>query len=98
MVEGLDRVQGHAELADEGLDQEGIGDDAALIGGQRRGALAGLEALLDDVGVADVVRPETALQGRAARELCGLESWPWGEKIAEDGRVFVVKPLQDMRK
>ena len=56
MVEVLDRVQGHAELADEGLDQEGIGDDDALIGGQRHGALDGLEALIDDVGVADVVR------------------------------------------
>jgi hypothetical protein len=98
VVEVLDRLQGHAELADEGLDQEGIGDDDALIDGQRRGALDGLEALIDDVGVADVMRPEKALQGSAARELCGLERWPLGEKIAEDGRVFVVKPLQDMRK
>ena len=97
-VEGRDRVQGRAELADEGLDQEGIGDDDALIGGQRRGALDGLDALIDDVGVAHVVRPEKALQGSAARELCGLEGWPLGENIAEDGRVFVVKPLQDMRK
>ncbi len=98
VVEVLDRLQGHAELGDEGLDQEGMGDDDTRIGGQRRGALDGLDALLDDVGVADVVRPEKALQGSAACELCGLESWPLGEKIAEDGRVFVVKPWQDMRK
>ena len=98
MVEGLERAQGHAEPADEGLDQEGIGGDGALIGGQQRGALDGLDALIDDVGVAHVVRPEKALQGSAARELCGLEGWPLGENIADDGRVFVVKPLQDMRK
>ncbi len=98
VVEVRDGLQGHAELADEGLGQEGIGGDDALIGGQRRSALDGLDALIDDVGVADMVRPEEALQGGAARELCGLEGWPLGEKIAEDGRVFVVKPLQDMRK
>jgi hypothetical protein len=95
-VDVRDRVQGHAQLADEGLDQEGMGDADALIGGQRRGALDGVDALIDDVGIADVVRPEKALQGRAARELGGLERWPWGEKIAEDGRVVVVKPWQDM--
>ena len=97
VVEGRDRVQDHAELGDEGLDQEGSGDDDTLIRGQRCGALDGVEALIDDVGVASVMSMEKTLQGGAACELCCLEGWPLGENIAEDGGVFVVKPLQDMR-
>lgn len=98
VVEGLDGVQGDAERGGEGLDQEGIGDDDTLIGGQWRSVLDGLEALLDDIGVAGVMRSEKALQGGAAREWCGLKRGPWGEKIAEESGVFVVNPLQDMRK
>jgi hypothetical protein len=96
-VDVLARVHGPAELAAEGLGQERLGDADALRGGQRRGALDGLAALSDAVGVADVRRPETALQGSAAREWCGLERWPWGEHSAAAGRVFVVNPVQDMR-
>ena len=38
----LDSLQGDAEWADEGLDQEGIGSDDALIGGQGGGARDGV--------------------------------------------------------
>jgi hypothetical protein len=97
VVEVRHRLRDHAELGDEGLDQEDIGDDDTRIHGQRCGALDRLDALIDDVGIAYVMSPEKALQGGAACELCGLEGWPLGENIAEDGGVFVVKPLQDMR-
>jgi hypothetical protein len=63
LVAGLERVHGHAARADEGLDQQGMGDDDARIGGQRRGALEGVEALSDDGGVADVVRPGEVAMG-----------------------------------
>jgi hypothetical protein len=43
VVEVRDRLQDHAELGDEGLDQEGIGDDDTLIRGQRCGALDSLD-------------------------------------------------------
>jgi hypothetical protein len=41
---------------------------------------------------------EKALQGGASRKLHGLEGRPWGEEVAEDGGVFVVEPLQGVRK
>jgi hypothetical protein len=61
LVEGLDRVQGHAALGDEGLDHEGIGRDDALIGGQWGRALNGMYALVDDIGVAYVMVTKEAL-------------------------------------
>jgi hypothetical protein len=91
-VNVVDRLQGHAKLGDEGL-----GSDDALIGGQRCGALDGLDALVDDVGVTHVMGAEKALEHGAPRKLGGLEGWPLREDVAEDGGVFVVKPLQDVR-
>jgi hypothetical protein len=40
---------------------------------------------------------KTPLQGRAACELGGFESRPWGENVAEQQGVFVPKPWQDVR-
>ena len=96
-VEVVDGLQGDAELADKGLNQESSGRDAPRIGGQGCGALDGLEALVHDVGVAHMMGAEEALEGRAARELNGFEGRPWGEEVAEDGGVFVVEPLEDRR-
>jgi hypothetical protein len=87
----------HPELGHKGLDQEGIGGDEAVIGGQRRRALDGVEALGDDLSVAHVMVAEEAFQGRASRQLYGLEGRPWGEAVAEDGGIFVVEPLPHMR-
>ena len=49
VVEGLDRVQGDTELADEGLHEQRMGGDDALIGGQRGGRLDGVDALGNNV-------------------------------------------------
>ena len=92
-----DGWQGHAELSDEGLDQAGMGSADACSGGQGCGALEGLHALVDDVGVTHVMGVETALERGAPRELCGLEGGPVGEDIAEDGGVVVVEPWEDVR-
>jgi hypothetical protein len=98
VVEVCHGVQGHSELGDEGLNQEGMRDGRyTLSGGQRCGTLAGLDARVDDVAVAHVMGAEEALQGRAARELGSFQGWPWGEKGAEQQGVFVLKPLQDVR-
>ena len=45
MVEVLDRVSGDTELADEGLHEQRMGGDDALIGGQGGGSLDGVDAL-----------------------------------------------------
>src|SRR5262245_26178811 len=48
-VEVSNGLQGDAELGHQRLDQQGIGGDDALIGGQRRGSLDGVAALCDHV-------------------------------------------------
>jgi hypothetical protein len=97
VVDVRDRWQAHAELGAAGLAQAGLRDDDTLSRGQRCGALAGVEAVSDDVGVASVMSLEKTLQGGAACAWCGCEGWPLGEKLAEDGGVVVVKSWQDMR-
>ncbi len=96
VVEGLDRVQGHTQLGDAGLDEEGIGGDDALLGGQWGGALDGMDALVDDIGVAQVMGAEEALKGGTTRELHGFEGGPLGEEVAKNGGVVIVEPLEDM--
>jgi hypothetical protein len=88
--------QGDAELADQGLNQEGSGRDAPRLGGPGCGALDGLEALGHDVGGAPMMGGEEARAGSAARERHGFEGRPWGEEVAEAGGVCVVEPLADM--
>ena len=50
-----------------------------------------LDALGDDAGLHMVLAKE-ALQGGAACQMDRFEGWPLGEKVAEDGRVFVREP------
>ena len=82
-VEVGNGVQGDAELGDQGLHQEGIGGDDAVIRGQRHSALDGLNAGRDDVGRAHVVGPEKAFQGGATCELRGFEGRPATEEVAQ---------------
>ncbi len=95
-VEVGNGLQGHAELGDKGLHQEGIGGDHAFIRGQRHSVLDGLNAGRDDVGRAHVVGMEKALQGGATRELYGFQGRPAAEEVAKDRRIFFLKPLQDV--
>ena len=69
VVEGLESVQGDTELADEGLDDQGMGGDDARIAGHRRGRFDGLETLGDDVSRAHVVVAEEGLKERAPGEV-----------------------------
>jgi len=87
-----------AELGDEGLHQEHMGGDDAVISGERHGTLDGLEAGVADVNRAHVVDPEEPFQGGAARALRGLKGRPAAEDVAQDRRIFLGKPLQDLWK
>jgi hypothetical protein len=97
MVEVCDRLQDDPELGDESLHQEGMRGDDALISRQWSRALDGLDALVDDVGIAHVVGAEEVLQGGAACKLGGFEGRPLGEEVTEERSVFVVKPWQGVR-
>ena len=90
-------LQGDPELGDEGVHEEDIGGDDAVIGGQRLGALDGLDAGGDDVGRAHVVGTEEAFQSGAACELHGFEGGPAAEEVAKEHGIFLLKPLQDLR-
>jgi hypothetical protein len=96
-VEVCDGVPGDAELGNKGLDQQGMGGDDALIGGQRRGGLEGLEALCDHVFRAHVVVTEEGLTGGAARELGRFEGGPATQKVTENVGIVVLKPVQHLR-
>ena len=95
-VEVGNGLQGHAELGDKGIHQEGIGGDHAFIRSQRHSVLDGLNAGCDDVGRAHVVGTEKALQGGATRELDGFQGRPAAQEVAKDRRIFFLKPLQDV--
>jgi len=96
-VKILDGVQGDTELADEGLDEQGMGSDDALIGGQGRGGLDSADTRVDDVRRAYMVVAEEGLQGGAACALCGFEGRPATEKVTKDKGVFLLKPVQHVR-
>ena len=85
-----------AEWGDEGLHEEDMGGADAVLGRQRDGAFDGLEAGGDDVGSAHVVGPEECFQGGAARELRGFEGRPAAEEVAQDRRLFLGTPVQDL--
>jgi hypothetical protein len=92
VVEGSAGVPGAAELTDQRLHQGGRGGDDARLAGQGGGALAGLAALVDAVGVAPMRGAAAALEGGAARQRGGCERRPWGEDSADEGGVLVVAP------
>ena len=97
-VKLLDGVQGDTELADKGLDAQGMGGDAARIGGPGWGGLDGADALVNDGRRAHVVVAEAGLQGRAARALRRFAGRPATQKVAQDDGSCLLKPLEPVRK
>ncbi len=75
-----------------------MGGEDAVIGGERHGPLDGLEAGVDDVNSAHVVDPEAPFQGGAARAWRGCEGQPAAEDVAQDRRILLGKPWQDLWK
>jgi hypothetical protein len=73
-----------------------MGAANAGIGRQRDGACDGLEAGVEDVGSAHVVGPDEPCQGRAAREVHGLEGGPAAEAVATERRIVLRKPWQNL--
>jgi hypothetical protein len=96
-VEIGDGLQGDPALGDEGLHQERMGRDDACIGREGDGRCDGLDTLCNDLGVAHVMLTEEGFEGSTARELRRLEGRPATEKVAEDRRVFLLKPVQHVR-
>ena len=97
-VEVGNGLQGDPELGDEGMHEEDIGGDDAVIGRQRSGALDGLDTGGNQVGRAHVVGTEEAFQSGTACELCGFEGRPAAEEVAKDRRIFLREPLQNLWK
>jgi hypothetical protein len=60
---------------------------------QRSSRLDGLNALFDDVGIAYVVLMQERCEGRFARALDGIERRPARQEVAENDRIYVVKPV-----
>jgi hypothetical protein len=97
VVEVGNGMQEGSELGNERLDEERMRGDNACIGREGRRVLDGLDALINNVGIAYMMGVEEALQSSAARQLSGFEGGPLGEKITEERGVFVVKPFQAVR-
>ena len=89
-------LQSHAALGDEGLHQQGVGGDDAVIGRQGEGTLARLEAGGHAFGSADMRGPAAGLQGGAARAWRRFASGPAAQEVAKTHRFFVRKPLEDV--
>ena len=92
-IEVSNSLQGHAELGDQGVHQEGRGGDHACSRGECPSVLDGLNAGRDDVGRAHEVSTETALQGGATCALGSFQGRPAAEKVAKARGIFVLKPL-----
>src|SRR5215470_12949382 len=97
-VEVGNGLQGDPELGDEGVDEEDIGGDDAVIGRQRSGALDSRDTGGNQLSRAHVVGTEEACQSGTACELRGFEGGPAAEEVAKDGGIFLGKPLQDLWK
>ena len=86
LVEVGNGLQGDPELGDEGVHEEDIGGDDAVIGGQRSGALDGLDAGGDKVGRAHVVGTEEAFQSGTAASCAALRV---GQRLRKSPKIAV---------
>jgi hypothetical protein len=96
VVEVVDGLQGDAELGHESPDEAHMGRDDPRSCRERAGAVDRLDAWGDDAGLHMMLAKE-ALKGGTACLLDRFEGWPLGEEVAEEGRVVVGEPCQDLR-
>jgi hypothetical protein len=89
-------LHGDPEVGDEGVHEEDMGGDDAVIGSQRAGALDGLEAGGDKVGRAHVVGTAEAFHSGAACAWRRFAGGPAAEDVAKDRGLFLGKPWQDL--
>lgn len=95
-IEAVDCPQRHAQLFDEGEHQELIGPDHGQVVGQRGGAFDGVNALIDARLRAHVVVMKERQQRSPAGALELFERRPASEEVAEQQRVTVLKPSEDI--
>jgi hypothetical protein len=91
-VEVGEGLQGDAELGHQCLDQQGLGGDAALIGGERGGSRESVAALCADVFRAYVVVADKGLKGGAARAWGRFEGGPATQQVTANVRIFLLQP------
>ena len=89
-------LQGDPEWGAEGVPQEARGEEDAVIGRPRAGALDGLEAGGEDVGRAPGVGPAAPCQGGAARAWGGCAGRPAAEDVAHERRRLLRQPWQHL--
>jgi hypothetical protein len=91
------RLPGDAERGNTRLPQQGMGGDAARIGGARGGRLDGVAALCAPVFRADVGVVGKSLTGSAARELGGVAGRPATQNVPDHGRLLLLPPRAHRR-
>jgi hypothetical protein len=96
-VEGSHGLPGAAARGHQRWDQQGMGGDDALSGGQRRGRLEGVAALGAHVFCADKVVAAAGLKGGAAREWGRCEGGPAPQKVTETVGLCILQPLAHLR-
>jgi hypothetical protein len=93
MIKGLNRVQGHAELTGQGLDEQDIGGDDTLIRSQGGRGFDGVNALGEHAFHAHMMVAKEGLQGGPPGKLGRFEGRPAAQKVTENARVFVLTIL-----
>ena len=94
LLKSLDRVQGHAQLTDEGLDAQDIGGDDALVSGQGSRGFHGVNARGEPLSRPPMVVAKEGLQGGPPGKLGRCEGGPTAQQVTENVRILVLKPVQ----
>src|SRR3990170_8952624 len=94
---GNSRTKG-AQLGEQGGHYQTGWLDDGLVRGERPLRADGLDALVDDRLLANIVSMEERNEGFAAGALRGQQGRPTFDEVCEDGGLLVTKPLQNLRK
>ena len=91
-IELVDGIDDATQLSDERLDKQRVGGDDGIVLSQSTRGADRVDALADELTVADVVLDEEGAQGCAAGTASLFERWPTRQEVA-DGGAFLVEPL-----
>src|SRR5262249_50007741 len=98
LIEALNRFQGGAQLLNERLRHEGMGDEDPLVSRQGPGPFDGLKPLVDAVLTPQVMLMKELRQRATPCELGRFERRPLSQKIAKQPRLLMGEPLENLRK
>src|SRR5215468_10159724 len=83
LIEALNRFQGGAQLLNERLRHEGMGDEDPLVSRQGPGPFDGLQPLVDALRTPQVMLTKELLQRATPGELGRFERRPLAKKVAK---------------